>query len=268
MNGRIEHTMPETEYHAHPSLSSTGARKLLDSPARYRWTQDHPQQHTATFDLGSAVHAKVLGVGWGIEELDYPDYRTKAAQTARDEAREAGLIPMLSKELVIVHDMAESLLADSDARPFFEQAGAREVSVFGEVDGVPVRARFDILTDAGAGVDVKTTINASPAAFERSVARYGYDVQDAWYDDTHAAATGHRLTGFHFLAVEKTPPYLVAVYDLEPVWREKGREKARKARDTYRACTESGIWPGYAKRTLMAPAYLIYEDEDMYEEIR
>src|SRR5690554_6023040 len=96
----IIYDMPEVEYHAHPALSSTGAKKILELPARY-WYEHlrEPEEgetvvHNPAFDFGSAVHAKVLGVGWGVKELDYDNYRTKAAQTARDEAKAEGLIPM------------------------------------------------------------------------------------------------------------------------------------------------------------------------------
>src|SRR5690606_33998548 len=86
--------MPESEYHAHPSLSSTGAKLLLDSPAAFDWVirQGH-REEKAAFDTGSAVHAEVLGVGYGVEELDFDSWRSKAAREAQDEARAAGLIP-------------------------------------------------------------------------------------------------------------------------------------------------------------------------------
>ncbi len=59
----IVHDMPEEEYHRRPELSSTGARLLLDSPAKYAYAQTHPQPHKQAFDVGHAVHARVLGVG-------------------------------------------------------------------------------------------------------------------------------------------------------------------------------------------------------------
>jgi len=58
--------LPESQYHSRPELSSTEARRLLDSPAKFKWAQTHPQAPKAEFDLGHAVHEKVLGVGGGI----------------------------------------------------------------------------------------------------------------------------------------------------------------------------------------------------------
>ena len=51
--------MPEEEYHRRPELSSTGARLLLESPAKFAYAQTHPQPHKQAFDVGHAVHARV-----------------------------------------------------------------------------------------------------------------------------------------------------------------------------------------------------------------
>lgn len=263
--------MSEREYHGRQELSSTGARRLLESPARFRYMQDHGQPHSDAFDLGSAVHAKVLGVGWGIEEMDFPDWRTKAARDARDAAREAGLIPMLSKDLEPVHAMTEAVLAHPTARALFELPGGREVSVFSEVDGVPVRARFDALTDPTPqgrfGIDLKTTMGrASGDEFTRSVAKYGYDVQEAHYLDTFEASEAESLN-FVYVVVEKDPPHLVAVHRISELWRDMGRTKAKRAREIYARCVETGEWPGYPEdvQELAPPTWLVIEHEEQYE---
>jgi hypothetical protein len=267
----IYDAMPEHEYHSRPELSSTQARQLLESPARYKYALTARRESSATFDLGSAVHARVLGVGWGIEELEFDSFRSKAAQEARDAAREAGLIPMLSKDLEQVHAMTEATLAHPTARVLFEEASGREVSVFSEVDGVPVRCRFDALGDPRDGgriaVDLKTTLDASPGGFTRSVASYGYDVQAAHYEDT-LEADGEERPRMVFICVEKAAPHLVAVHRLSALWEQMGAVKAQESRRLYRECTESGVWPGYPEEvhTLEPPAWSVVEHEEKYEQ--
>lgn len=257
--------LSDARYHAHPALSSTGARLILESPARFRWAQDHKRQSRA-FDVGHAVHAKVLGVGATVEVLDFDDFRTKAAREARDAAYAAGLTPMLAKDMAPIDGMSEAVLAHTQARAILEEIAGREVSIFAEIDGVPTRARFDIYGN-GRGSDLKTAVDASPKGFTRAVHTYGLHIQEAWYRAAHKAVTGTELDTFHFLVVEKTPPYLVGVYDLDVMWHDIGAEKAATARERWLQCTEAGVWPGYESQTLTCPTYVVFEHETEFEEI-
>jgi hypothetical protein len=69
-----------------------------------------------------------------------------------------------------------------------------------------------------------------------------------------------------FLAVEKEPPYLVAVYQLPTIWAEMGKTKARRARERYAVAVASGEWAGYDQtvQLLSPPNYLIYQFEEDY----
>jgi exodeoxyribonuclease VIII len=268
MTGRIVDNMPDAEYHQHPALSSTQARKLLESPAKYRYTLDHPQARKDSFDLGTAVHTKVLGTGADV--ITYPPEHltpsgaasTKAATIAwAEEQRATGVVVIAPNDARRVNAMAEAVLAHPEARQILENVAGREVSVFADVDGVPVRARFDIY-DGTDAADLKTARDASPKGFNTSVGRYGYAIQEAWYAMCHAAVTGNELESFRFLVVESTAPYLVGVYDLDFMWEQIGREQTKRALDLYRQCTETGAWPGYGTATLTPPTWAVYESED------
>lgn len=260
--------MPEAEYHAHPALSSTGARLLLDAPVKFKYRQDHPQPAKAAFDLGSAAHTKVLGIG--ANTVVYPDEHltaggnvsTKAAtvEWARQQ-RADGLIPITEADARRVDAMAEAVLADPDARAVLEGIAGREVSIITEVDGVPMRARFDIY-DGAHGADLKTARDSSPNGFNRAVGSHGYHVQQRWYEEAHLAATGRELEWFKFIVVDVAPPHVVGVYDLDFMWRENAIGKTARARVTYRECLARDVWPGYGAMTLTAPTWAVYEDED------
>lgn len=268
----IIHGMSDADYHSHKALSSTEARLLLESPAKYRWRKDNPPliDDSPKFDIGKAVHAKVLGAGAEVIVVDADDWRTKAAREAREEARAAGKAPLLTREFEAVNAMAEAVLAHPTARALLSQPGESEVSVFAEVGGVDTRARFDFLpnrTDRRTvAVDLKTTVDASLREFEKSVARYQYDVQAVWYGDTYEAATGDTGSAFVFIAVEKEAPYLTAVYQLPIVWMEMGKAKAKRARELFAECTATGVWPGYdeAVQLLTPPTWTVFEFEERY----
>ncbi len=155
----VVYDLPNEEYHAQESLSATGAKTLLKSPAKYKYEViDGHEQYKKSYDLGSAVHAKVLGVDDEVEVFQFDSWRTKEAREARDESRQAGRVPMLAHELGPVDAMAEAVLGHGLARKLMERPGRSEVSMFGESNGVPLRCRFDRLPNEGhIAVDLKTT---------------------------------------------------------------------------------------------------------------
>lgn len=275
--------LEEAQYHARPELSSTEARLILDSPAKYRYKKDHPPliEDSTKFDIGTAVHTKVLGTG--ARTVTYPPEHLTASGNPSEkketllwlaEQRAAGLVPVTPDWFAAVDAMAESVLAHKGAAQLFAQPADAEVSVFAQdpETGVDVRARFDFLPTAftlGApsrvAVDLKTALDASPTGFTKSIANYNYDTQRSWYLDTLRWATGEEAE-LVFVAVEKTAPYLVGVYQLPTIWAEMGNTKARKARQVYAECVQSGVWPGYGDdvQLLSPPTWLIFRHGEDY----
>ena len=140
--------------------------------------------------------------------------------------------------------------------------------VFAEIDGVQVRARLDAFVsgDMPVGVDLKTTRKTADAdGFGREAADLGYHVQEAWYREALAAA-GVNLSKFLFVVVEKEPPSLVAVNELDTIFQEMGKAAAAEARRRYRSGMETGVWPGYSDDIELAspPAWAAMLSEDLY----
>lgn len=263
--------MPDHEYHALPELSSSGAKALLESPARFNYWRGKVRPPKDEYDLGHAVHAKVLGAGAQVLELPFDNYRTKAAQEARDDARSAGQVPMLSKEMRPINEMSEAVLRHPVASALFSQEGHSEVSVISTDPDtqVGVRARFDYLphprSPRAIAVDLKTARAASPEAFAKSVVEYGYDLQQEWYRDVYRLATGEEVE-FVFVVVESTPPYLVATYQLPLLFVEMGARKVSAARALYAECSASGRWPGYSEEIqfIDPPVWAVFQHEEKY----
>ena len=255
--------IPETDYHAdRGSLSVSGAKTILECPARYRWQLDHPV-HRDVFDIGSAAHTLVLGVGPEIVVVDAPTWQTKAAKAERDAARERGATPVLAHDYERVQSMADTLTGHRLAMALLT-GGQAEVSAYAPDPDTSVtrRGRFDYLGPRMV-VDYKTAATADPDAFGRTAATYGYDMQAAWYLDL-AADTGHPAEGFAFIVQEKTAPYLVSVVELDGPALARGRRRNRRALDTYADCKETDTWPGYLPdteyATVSVPRWALYEE--------
>ena len=258
--------MPESTYHGDPvpggSLSSSGARKLLppSCPAKYRWEADNPPPPKDYFELGSAAHRLVLGAGAEIIVIKAPDWRTKAAKDERDAARAEGFLPLLTAEHEQVKAMAAAIRRHPVASALLNpERGKPEQSLFWQdpETGIWRRSRLDWLPDTGARgrlivTDYKTAASASPDAFAKSVANYGYHQQDPWYRDAVCAVGLSDDPAFLFVVQEKEPPYLVTVAELEPDTVRLGRKLNRDAIEIYRDCTQAGIWPGYEAEALRA----------------
>jgi hypothetical protein len=252
--------LPEDVYHADPvpetSLSHSGAKKLLDSPAKFRHDLDNPRPSTKALDLGRAAHAKVLGIGAPVVTVPADLCAKNGAWSTTDakawiaEQQAAGATVLKPAEVDVIDAMAARLLEHDVARALLA-AGEPEVSLFGRdaETSVMLRARLDWRTRLRSGrpviVDYKTSTTADPRRFGKVAHSLRYHTQDPWYrgladdlfDEPHA---------FLFLVQEKEPPYLVSLVELDDDARALGAQLNREARRLYLECMTSGVWPGYA----------------------
>ena len=259
------HEVSDEEYHAgkntpDESLSVTWAKKLLppSCPAKYRHERDHGQPPRDAFDFGRAAHALLLERtaivamdDWYddpsvIVSIDAPDWRLKAARELRDEVRKVGATPLLASDAAKVIAMADALHGSELIESLLASA-ATEQAMYGidPATGVWLRGKADIIRNGEQILDYKTTAaSAHPEKFARTVADYGYHMQAAWYIDLWQSITGEAVP-FGFVVQEKEAPYLSSVAYLDDDYIELGRKKNRQAIDTFAACLESGVWPGY-----------------------
>lgn len=249
--------LPAEEYHADPveggSLSSTGARRLLEMPpARWRYEQAHPTPPTAPMILGTAVHSLTLGSGPLVERIDADDWKTKAARAMRDEAVAAGNVPLLRNDYDRAAAMASAVLDHPVAGKLFTPArGKPEQALvwFDEEFGIWRRSMVDHLPHPDRPpflADLKTTASASPRALSKTVAQHGYHQQAAFYLDGFEAVRPGFIPSFLFVFVESAPPYLVSVVELDRHALSVGAELNRRAMEIYRDCREAGVWPGHS----------------------
>lgn len=274
--------IPDGEYHRDPvpggSLSSIGARRILDSPARFKWEQEHRVEKTA-FDVGHAVHARVLGVGMEVVEIPADKLSangatsTKAAKEFIAEARAAGQVPMKPEDYAPIEAMAKAVLTHPTARAFLERDGQAEASAFTRdpITGVWLRARPDFLPEHDPRrrtvlVDLKTGRTANPAEFGKHAHNFHYEQQDDLYQTVVRAARGDEDTAFVFVIVETEPPHLVSVVELDVTAKRIGRDRNRRAIDLYDTCKRTDTWPGYPPDVSLVslPRYAELQHEESY----
>lgn len=242
------------------SLSASGAKSLLKSPAHFRL----PQWYSDAADLGSAFHTETLGVGQEVVVIDAASWRTKDAKAAQTAARAEGKAPILAKDVATVKAMAEAVRNHPTASQLLAQPGRPELSAFWADDewGITRRCRVDYLTDSGINVDLKSIVSVAPHSIQRATIDFGYDLSASWYEDV-LRGVGVDLTATAFVFCEKTPPYRVRVVELSPAFIDRGSRLVRRALEIYRDCVESGEWPAFDDpgfTTIHPPAWAIRED--------
>ncbi len=249
--------LPEATYHADTalapelgrSLSQSGAKTLLASPARFAWERDRGRPPKSEYDLGTLAHALILrNADKRIVVIDAYDYKTKAAQQAKAAAYAEGKVPVHRGQLLDASRIARSVRRHPMAAQVLAH-GEPEVSYYwtDSATGVTCRARVDWLVPSKALVDVKTVGRyggADPSAFGKQCASLDYPLQAAHYIDGWEAVTGERLPFVH-VVVEVDPPHFVTVGQLPDEAVEVGRTRMRRALTEYAERESADDWPEF-----------------------
>ena len=148
--------------------------------------------------------------------------------------------------------MRAVILADPSYADMLE-GGFTEVSIFGEIDGVKVKVRFDLLTRDARLRDYKTTITSEPVAFGKQCFNLGYWLKMALQHDMFEAAYGHAPMDVGLLAQSKTAPYIPQDYKMTKEQLQIGREQYKIALQIYKHCKETDSWPAYGGGTMELP---------------
>ncbi|MDZ4099356.1 MAG: PD-(D/E)XK nuclease-like domain-containing protein, partial [Methylophilaceae bacterium] len=140
------------------------------------------------------------------------------------------------QESVAKHCLASKIL----------RMGQAETSIFWHDPdtGIRCKCRPDLLVSPWLILDVKTTEDASEEAFMRSCANYRYDLSAAMYREGVLQATQKSLD-FVFLAIEKKPPFAVALYRANERFLAHGERLLRRSLAILKYCRETGDYPGY-----------------------
>ena len=219
------------DYHSSDRLGASKCKTLLDNP--YLFLNPPERVETTAFNLGSAVHSLVLEPHKFESEFviaPQVDKRTKVGKATWAEFIEAseGKTVLTADEGDMAREMAQNVL-NSRAGVLLENAQYKEWSAFSEIDGKEVQCRPDAYSESlGIVFDLKTTDDAKPASFAKSVAKFGYHLQHAFYQDvmTSLDKPAHR---FIFIVVSKKAPYMVSVNELTQESVDLGRERYKKA---------------------------------------
>jgi len=241
-----------------PSLSKGTIKRIIQkTPAHAmyhhpRLNPNCPREDSTRTDLGSAVHSQILG---GPEVIfapeEFTDWKKKAAQIFRKEAREEGKIALLAKNQVEVATAAVNAKKVLQTLPHWKDDYQTEGTMIWKDGASWKRGRFDIWNPgSNCMIDVRTCTSADPAQWiKTNMMNGGYDIQAEHYlDGICALEKPKRRPRFFFLLVEIEPPFCSLLVALDPEYEDFAQRKIKHGTHVWQACLESGTWPGYSTR--------------------
>lgn len=261
------YTMPAKEYHADPcvapSLSSHIANVLISQSPRHaafahpRLNPNYHAEESTDFDLGACAHAVLLEGEGNIYPIEAPDWRTKAAKDARDQARAEGKTPILAHKLGPIRAMADAArlaLAECELGPIDLGTGVAEQVLIWQEGDVWCRARPDWMSPA-LTVDYKSTAgSAEPSAWIRNqMGPMAFDLQAVHYSRGRAMAGGIAVPKpFIFLVQENYEPYECSFVGMSPAMTEVAQRKWDFAIALWKNCLQKNRWSGYSRQVAYA----------------
>jgi hypothetical protein len=242
--------MSNAEYHAQSAISKSGLDLIARCPAMFKHRRENPIDPTPAMRMGTLVHTAILEPHDLDKLVVAPKIdRRSAAGKAEWEAFKIfaeGKEIVEADELENLHAITKAVHAHPAAGQALRMLKSVEDSIFwtDPDTGVECRCRPDGILTNGLMIDVKTTKDARPDEFAKSIANYRYHVQAAFYSDGYNAMFGGPPKAFMFIAVETVAPYLVACYVASPEMVIRGRADYKRDLSTYARCLETDTWPG------------------------
>jgi len=250
--------MPADAYHADTEWLSAGRLKeFARSPRRYlaAINGELDSEPTPAMLLGSMIHAAILEPDTFSQHYvpkEKVDGRTKAgkAYNAQWELDNVGKLAIKRDEEELLAKLQSSLQAHELSQHLLTGDGLNEhvLQWVDEATGVKCKARPDrVLLDNGsdlssACIDLKTTADASPKAFSKTLSNLGY-----WRSAVHYLSglkhCGLPCDAYYFLCVETGPPYEVAVYEMDADALERAETRYRIELQEISECQQINEWP-------------------------
>lgn len=268
-------SLPPHEYHGMPRISSGGLKRILQSPAHFKYMRDNPQPATPAMEFGTLVHTCVLEPEKLEQQMvvipeDAPSRQSKAGKEWWEvfNIEHEGKIRIDEEKYQQVRAVAAAILEHGIASGLLAEDGMVEASGIWRDDrfGVLCKMRPDFLfADFSAIIDVKTTGNASRDEFQRTAWRFRYDMQAAFYIEGVMRVCDVMPKSFVWIVAEVEPPHAVAVYRADPKLIQRGMIDCDRAMEIYARCLASNEWPGY--RDSIQPLDLprwAYRSDDSY----
>lgn len=203
------------------ALSSSSIKTLLSSPKTYYFTTKYGSEESQALRDGRLFHTMILEPE-KLNDIVFVEAATKAAKEYK-LAKEAGKEVYTQTEKKSAERLADALLRNEAVKEYLTKAQF-EVPQIAMIDGLPIRAKADILKGTTI-IDLKTTTGIKD--FRYSADKYGYDLQAYLYKEMYNA------TDFIFIAIDKGS-LDIAIFECSDEFYQRGKEKFEQGISNYK----------------------------------
>ncbi len=242
--------LSNAEYHGNTTHRSSSALKLLlDDPTEFHKKYilgTSPALEGEHFDIGTAIHAKVL------EPEKYDDQVTVYTGKVK-RGREWEEFKALNPNKIILGNMgamrveraSSALLRHKGIRELIEMNGESELAFFITINNLPVKSKKDRISLEGKFIlDVKSMAGIiNEPTIHAQVEKWSYDLSAALYLDIANAVLKEKkepLIEKFYWAFTSTDMDDAKLVECMPEMIEQGRSKYQKAIKLYQMYTENG----------------------------
>lgn len=235
-------------YHSDRNYLSSSVIKLLAKDVaeyhrQYILGQKQPfTGNQGALDEGSFTHSILLEPETvDTEYAIYPGKRRAGLEYQQFAEKNSGKVILLETQAERCFKLQEAFNKQPEYAQFIS-GGAAELSLCVELQGVPVKTRFDYINvEKGFISDVKTTSYSGDVdSFQLVMENLDYGLSAALYLQA-AELYYEKPFEFYFIVLSKKD-LTANVYKLSQATRFKANRKISEALTKYKRCKESGIW--------------------------
>ena len=286
MNPGIYPNLSFADYCAIDAVNQSLLRPFIKSIRHGVYAVENRTPPSEAMRFGTAIHTLILdgeaafesqyAIGGPINERTGECYGRNTKAFAEWLATQGdGREFLTTEEYARLLAIRDRLTNHAYAGPLIQSEGAaRELTIVWDepVNGTPVRckARIDWHHPTVGILDLKSTADADPLAFGKSVANYGYHMQAAWYL-LGCERVGLAAPRYGWIAVESAAPYGVGMYALSAWEQQCGLTRAIKALRRYADWSRGLVTPddedaGFTD--LQIPGWSWEDEKDMEQTLK
>jgi hypothetical protein len=203
------------------ALSSSSIKTLISSPKTYYFTTKYGSGETQALRDGRLFHTMILEPE-KLDDIVFVDAATKASKEYK-LAKETGKEVYTKTEKKAAERLCDALLRNEAVKEYLTNAEF-EVPEIAMIDGIPIRAKADILK-GNTIIDLKTTTGIKD--FRYSADKYSYDLQAWLYREMFG------VDNFVFVVIDKGS-LDIAIFECSDEFYEKGKQKFEQGVSNYK----------------------------------
>jgi hypothetical protein len=203
------------------ALSSSTIKTLVNSPKTYYFTTKYGSGETQALRDGKLFHTMILEPE-KLNDIIFVDAATKASKEYK-LAKETGKEVYTKNEKKAAERLCDALLRNEAVKEYLTKA-EYEVPQIAMIDGIPIRAKADIIK-GNTIIDLKTTTSIKD--FRYSADKYSYDLQAWLYREMFG------VDNFIFIAIDKGS-LDIAIFECSDEFYEKGKQKFEQGVSNYK----------------------------------